>query len=126
MFVEKSGALRKKKIVASGSGGNTNGRKQNYGGETNGREDNSCDRRRQSGSATGDERLFEDAGRFVIEREKASIGMLQRNFRIGFNRAGRIIDQLSEAGVVGPDIGTKPRKVLITMQEFDELLSKFR
>ena len=69
---------------------------------------------------------FEDAGRFVIEREKASIGMLQRNFRIGFNRAGRIIDQLSEAGVVGPDIGTKPRKVLITMQEFDELLSKFR
>ena len=70
--------------------------------------------------------LFEDAGRFVIEREKASIGMLQRNFRIGFNRAGRIIDQLSEAGVVGPDIGTKPRKVLITMQEFDELLSKFR
>ena len=62
----------------------------------------------------------------LIEREKASIGMLQRNFRIGFNRAGRIIDQLSEAGVVGPDIGTKPRKVLITMQEFDELLSKFR
>lgn len=70
--------------------------------------------------------LFEDAGRFVIEKEKASIGMLQRNFRIGFNRAGRIIDQLSEAGVVGPDIGTKPRKVLITMQEFEELLSKFR
>ena len=68
--------------------------------------------------------LFEEAGRFVIEKERASIGMLQRNFRIGFNRAGRIVDQLSEAGVVGPEIGTKPRKVLMTEEEFEEYLKR--
>ncbi len=62
--------------------------------------------------------LFVDAGYFVIEKEKGSIGMLQRQFKIGFNRAGRIMDQLSEAGVVGPEIGTKPRKILMTHEEF--------
>ncbi len=62
---------------------------------------------------------FVQAGRFVIEKEKASSGMLQRAFKIGFNRAARIIDQLSEAGVVGEDEGTKPRKVLMTMEEFE-------
>jgi len=48
--------------------------------------------------------------------------MLQRNFKIGFNRAGRIMDQLSEAGVVGPDIGTKPRQVLMTEEELAGIL----
>ena len=64
--------------------------------------------------------LFADAGRFVIEKERGSIGMLQRQFKIGFNRAGRIMDQLADAGVVGPEIGTKPRKVLMTAEEFAE------
>ena len=49
--------------------------------------------------------------------------MLQRNFKIGFNRAARIMDQLEEAGVVGPEEGTKPRKVLLTINEFEELLA---
>ena len=49
-------------------------------------------------------------------------GNLQRVFRIGFNRAARIMDQLSEAGVVGPEEGTKPRKILMNMTEFDERL----
>ena len=53
---------------------------------------------------------FEEAGRFVIESERAAAGQLQRRFSIGFNRAGRIIDQLHKAGVVGPAEGTKPRK----------------
>lgn len=66
--------------------------------------------------------LFADAGRFVIEKERGSIGMLQRQFKIGFNRAGRIMDQLADAGVVGPEIGTKPRNVLMTAEEFEEFI----
>ena len=65
---------------------------------------------------------FEEAGKFIIEKEKASIGMLQRMFKIGFNRAARIMDQLCDAGVVGPEEGTKPRKVLMTMEEFQNYL----
>ena len=57
---------------------------------------------------------FADAARFIIDKDKGSIGMLQRYFKIGFNRAARIMDQLEEAGVVGPEEGTKPRKVLMT------------
>lgn len=65
---------------------------------------------------------FIQAGKFIIEKEKASIGMLQRMFKIGFNRAARIMEQLAEAGVVGEEEGTKPRKVLMSMEEFDEML----
>ena len=73
---------------------------------------------------SGDDRdiYFEEAGRFIIEKERASIGMLQRMFKIGFNRAARIMDQLCDAGVVGPEEGTKPRKVLMTMEEFNQYL----
>ena len=57
------------------------------------------------GSSGGNERdvYFEQAGKFIIEKEKASIGMLQRMYKIGFNRAARIMDQLCDAGVVGPE-----------------------
>ena len=48
--------------------------------------------------------------------------MLQRMFKIGFNRAARIMDQLAEAGVVGEEEGTKPRKILMTAQEFEEMI----
>lgn len=77
------------------------------------------------GSSSEDERdsLFAEAGRFVIEKEKGSIGMLQRQLKIGFNRAGRIMDQLAEAGVVGPELGTKPRKVIMTPEEFENYLT---
>ena len=73
------------------------------------------------GASGGSDRdtLFFDAGRFIIEKDKASIGMLQRMFKIGFNRAARIMDQLAEAGVVGEEEGTKPRKILMSMEEFD-------
>ncbi|MBU3839831.1 MAG: DNA translocase FtsK [Candidatus Ruminococcus intestinipullorum] len=67
---------------------------------------------------------FADAGRFIIEKEKASIGMLQRMFKIGFNRAARIMDQLAEAGVVGEEVGTKPRKVLMTKEEFEQYIQE--
>ena len=68
--------------------------------------------------------LFVDAGKFIIEKDKASIGMLQRVFKIGFNRAARIMDQLSEAGVVGPEEGTKPRKILMSMEQFENMLEQ--
>ena len=67
---------------------------------------------------------FAEAGKFIIEKERASIGMLQRVFKIGFNRAARIMDQLCEAGVVGPEEGTKPRKILMTMEEFDSVIDQ--
>ena len=76
-----------------------------------------------SGLPGGDQdELFETAGRFIIEQEKASIGNLQRHLRIGFNRAARIMDQLYAAGVVSKDEGTKPRKVLMKAEEFEEYL----
>ena len=74
------------------------------------------------GSSAGRDEYFVQAGRFIIEKEKASIGMLQRMFKIGFNRAARIMDQLAEAGVVGEEEGTKPRKILMTAQEFEEMI----
>lgn len=72
----------------------------------------------------GEERdaYFVDAGKCIIEKDKASIGMLQRVFKIGFNRAARIMDQLCEAGVVGEEEGTKPRKILMTMEQFEQYL----
>lgn len=79
-------------------------------------------------SATEDDRdiYFEEAGILLIEKERGSIGMLQRVFKIGFNRAARIMDQLQEAGVVGPEEGTKPRKILLTMEEFQEIIEQNR
>ena len=66
--------------------------------------------------------LFGEAGRYIIGAEKASIGNLQRKFRIGFNRAARIMDQLCECGVVGTEQGTKPREILMTPEEFEDYL----
>lgn len=68
--------------------------------------------------------LFERAGRFIIEKDKASIGMLQRMFKIGFNRAARIMDQLCEYGVVGEEEGTKPRKILMGREQFEQLVEE--
>ena len=75
---------------------------------------------------SSDERdvYFVEAGKFIIEKDKASIGMLQRVFKIGFNRAARIMDQLAEAGVVGEEEGTKPRKVLMSMEEFEQYIDE--
>ena len=79
-----------------------------------------------SGDSSGDDNrydeYFEDAAKFVIEKDRASIGYLQRMLRIGFNRAARIMDQLEEFGVVGPEEGTKPRKILMSITEFEEAI----
>ena len=82
------------------------------------KEDKDC----SSGSEASNDEYFEKAGRFIIGKEKASIGNLQRVLKIGFNRAARIMDQLCEAGVVGEEEGTKPRRVLMTMDEFERLI----
>lgn len=70
------------------------------------------------------DQYFAEAGRFIIEKDKASIGMLQRAFKIGFNRAARIMDQLCEAGVVGEEEGTKPRKILLSLDAFEQLVEE--
>ncbi|MBS7329979.1 MAG: DNA translocase FtsK, partial [Lachnospiraceae bacterium] len=102
-------------------------RSQNYG-DNNGEEmlikmDSAAT---TGGGISGDDdrdELFEPAGRFIIESDKASIGSLQRKFKIGFNRAARIMDQLSDAGVVGPEEGTKPRQILMNMSQFDDCVN---
>ncbi|MGF2143244.1 DNA translocase FtsK [Vagococcus fluvialis] len=65
------------------------------------------------GNSSVDE-YFEEAKALIVEMQTASISLLQRRFRIGYNRAARLIDELEEHGVVGPSEGSKPRKVLMT------------
>ncbi len=77
------------------------------------------------GSAGDRDAYFEEAARFIIDKDKASIGMLQRVFKIGFNRAARIMDQLCDAGIVGEEEGTKPRKVLMSMEQFEQYLEEY-
>ncbi len=71
---------------------------------------------------SGRDEYFAEAGRFIIEKNKASIGLLQRVFKIGFNRAARIMDQLVEAGVVSEESSTTARQILMTMSDFDQFL----
>ena len=80
-----------------------------------------------SSSGTGDGRdaYFAEAAKLLIEKEKGSIGMLQRYFKVGFNRAARIMDQLEEAGIVGPEEGTKPRRVLMTQEQFEQYQEEY-
>ena len=63
-------------------------------------------------------------GHLIIDKDKASIGMLQRALQIGFNRAARIMDQLCQYGVVGEEEGTKPRKILMSPEQFEQLLEE--
>lgn len=82
----------------------------------------------EGGNSTGGSEkddYFIEAGKFIIEKDKASIGMLQRVYKIGFNRAARIMDQLAEAGVVGPEEGTKPRKILMSLEEFEQYVDEY-
>lgn len=70
--------------------------------------------------------LFEDAARMVVNTQKGSTSDLQRRLGMGYARAGRVMDQLEAAGIVGPQEGSKPRQVLITnILELDEVLSAF-
>ncbi len=67
------------------------------------------------GEFNADERdsMFEDAARVIVQNQVGSTSMIQRKLKIGYNRAGRLMDQLEDAGIVGPNAGSKPRQVLI-------------
>ncbi len=66
---------------------------------------------------------FDDAVRLVIEKKKASASMLQRYFRVGYNRAARIMDQLTEMGIVSGDEGSKAREVLVTLEQYENMMN---
>ena len=78
-------------------------------------------------AATSEERdeYFEKAAMFIIDKDKASIGSLQRAFKIGFNRASRLMDQLCEAGIVSEGEGTKSRRVLMSQEEFEQYKEEY-
>ena len=75
-----------------------------------------------SGSSDDDDEILRQAREFVIRNQSGSTSMLQRKLRVGFARAGRIMDQLEIEGVVGPGDGSKARKVLISPEDFDDTL----
>jgi S-DNA-T family DNA segregation ATPase FtsK/SpoIIIE len=58
--------------------------------------------------------LYDQAVNFVYEHEKASISMIQRQLRIGFNRAARFVEQMEKDGIIGPQEGSKPRRIIKT------------
>lgn len=70
------------------------------------------------GNGEMQDELTEDAIAFILKSKQASVSMLQRRFRIGYNRAARIIDEIEEQGIIGPSDGARPRQVLITEDEY--------
>lgn len=74
----------------------------------------------EGNSVDSDDPLYNDIVKFVIETQKASASLLQRRFKLGYNRAARIIDLLEERGVIGPQNGSKPREVLVQLDVKDE------
>ena len=70
--------------------------------------------------AESQDELYQEVVEMVTEMESASISMIQRRFRVGYNRAARLIDELEANGIVGPSEGSKPRKVLVSSIEIEE------
>jgi S-DNA-T family DNA segregation ATPase FtsK/SpoIIIE len=61
--------------------------------------------------------MFEDAARVIVNHQQGSVSLLQRRLKLGYSRAARIVDQLEEAGIVGPNDGSKARTVLVENEE---------
>ncbi|MBQ2096350.1 MAG: DNA translocase FtsK, partial [Firmicutes bacterium] len=95
--------LKAMEKTASGSGSGANG-KDDQGSE--------------------EDDLLTDAIECVVRAEQASVSMLQRRFRIGYNRAARLIDMMEERGIIGPADGMRPRKVLLSVEQFEQLESE--
>lgn len=72
-------------------------------------------------SEGADDEFLQQAIESVVAKQKCSISALQREFRIGFNRAARLVEDLEKRGIVGPDEGMKPRKVLVTLDELNQM-----
>ena len=86
-----------------------------------------------NGSSTADvnlkdrDELFEEAARLIVTEQQGSTSLLQRKFSLGYNRSGRIMDQLEAAGIVGPSEGSKPRKVLVMdLLQLDDILNNLK
>ncbi len=90
--------------------------------------------RRPAEAKRGDDDLFDpdsdellaDAAQLVIETGSASVSMLQRRLRVGYTRAGRLIDMLERRGIVGPWEGSKPRQILVEPDEFEHVVAALR
>lgn len=72
-----------------------------------------------------DDELFPESAKLVVSTNTASVSMLQRHFKIGYARAGRLIDLLEQAGIVGPHVGSKSREVLMNKEDIDTFYEKF-
>ena len=85
-------------------------------------DDGSFDGGGSSGNLNDRDPLFEEAAKWIVQSgDTASTSSLQRRYQIGYNRAGRIMDQMEAAGIVGPSQGGKPRRVLLTPMDIDQL-----
>ncbi len=74
----------------------------------------------ESGSDPDEDHIYDEAVDFAIQAGKISASLLQRKFRLGFNRAARIMDMMEERGIVGPQEGSKPREVLVKYPDEDQ------
>ena len=72
------------------------------------------------GTTDEDDPLYNEIVQFVVETQKSSASLLQRKFKLGYNRAARIIDLLEERGIIGPQNGSKPREVLVSLNGSDD------
>lgn len=77
----------------------------------------------QNESQAMDDPLMKEVLAYIVETKKVSASLLQRRFRIGYNRAARIVDDLEASGLIGPSEGSKPREVLMTESQYHELIS---
>ena len=68
--------------------------------------------------------LFEEAVRYILTDEQASISFLQRKLKVGYSRAARIVDQMEEAGIIGPHEGSKPRTIIMSPEEIEKYLGE--
>jgi S-DNA-T family DNA segregation ATPase FtsK/SpoIIIE len=77
------------------------------------------ERSQEAAEVTDRDDLFDDAVRFVVQSGQASTSMLQRRFRIGFSRAGRLVDMMERDGIIGPADGSKPREILVAKDYYE-------
>jgi S-DNA-T family DNA segregation ATPase FtsK/SpoIIIE len=71
------------------------------------------------------DRMFDDAARLIVRHQQGSTSLIQRRLKLGYNRAGRIMDQLERSGIVGPTNGSKPRDVLVhTEADLEQFLNR--
>jgi S-DNA-T family DNA segregation ATPase FtsK/SpoIIIE len=74
---------------------------------------------------TEEDELIPEVAKLFIENGQASISLIQRRFRVGYNRAARIIDIMEKKGIIGGYEGSKPRQVLITVEDYERLYGNY-